>query len=182
MSRTKSPVYALQSAKPEEVDAWLSERLERLAQFKVSCDALEKEVGGTPIVRQSYWDLSLDGFEPADRTVELPDGWRRERSYPYYAVPALRSKAGKALAASLAMATVPLPPPPGLPSTVRAGLVMGQFLPEQLNGRWYATLTFDPQADTIEGVDPERWFPAPLSRYWEDRETMDALAPKPEEP
>lgn len=183
MGRKLAPAYVLQSAKPEEVDAWLIDRNERLARFEANCEDFQAKVGGKAVYRQSYEDLTIVGYETTSpRDAELPEGWRRERSYPYHVVPALRSKAGKAAWAALAEYRVEIPPPPGLPNLIWGANVMGQFWTEQVNGRWYATLTFIPREEGNKAADPERWFPAPLSRYYADHEAVEALlARAPEE-
>lgn len=164
--------FVLQAAKPEELDAWLMDRNERFQRFTDHCLELENMYGGRAVYVQTFGMLYLRGFLPDPEMKDLPEGWRKERGEGHL-VPALRTPAGKEASKFLDRCTVATPPAPGLPESIRGGLRSGAFFVEQLNGRWYATLGWQP--DSLSTVDRERWIDAPLSRYWADREVMDGL-------
>lgn len=172
MSIPYNPGFALQAAKPLELDAWLMDRNERLQRFTDLCISLENTTGGKAVYQQDWDRLSVVGYEPDPSAREIPDGWRKEKGETYL-VPIRSTAAGKALLQELSALTVELPPPPGLPVSIRGGLRRNSFHIEQLNGRYWATLGWRP--DSLDEVDRERWIDSPLSRYWADRETMDAV-------
>lgn len=166
MSTNHTP-YVLRAKHPEAVALWQKQDSEKLAEFSEKAKAFAKEMGVKFILTRDGFDGSfITGFVQPDRSKELPEGWRRESGNHDNVVPALRSKAGKAVAARLQRDfSCPAVPAPGLPDLMWGHGVMGVFRVEQLGEHWYAKLGFDPRHER-RTIDTQLWEEIPLSAYY----------------
>jgi hypothetical protein len=105
-------------------------------------------------------------------------GWRRE-AHSNYMKPALRTKAGKEVAARLKDVAYKPPRKPGLPDTVLGEGFMGGFALRKQQGKWFGYCTVplgdrEPRNTGLDGVDPGLWEPVKLSEYFLALEAEEA--------
>jgi len=180
MSKTPTAVYACH--RPERLDAYLAEIDVLWEAYRAKIKELEDELGTeTLLCRGSKRGQFISGYVAKDRNEAPLPGFRREQ-HSDHMVPALRTKAGKALAERLNAVSYDPPQKPGLPDLILGEGYMGGMSIKKIGGVWYAWTTVplgdrDPRNTGLGEVDPAMWTPAKLSDYFLAVEAEEATSP-----
>jgi hypothetical protein len=169
MSKTPTAVYTCRQ--PDLLDAYDQSTTDLWEEYRAKIKALEQEWGvDTLLCSSGSRGQFITGYVAPTRDEAPKPGFRRE-AHSDYMKPALRTKAGKAVAERLRDVAYEPPKKPGLPDMVWGEGYMGQFSLRQLGGTWFAYTTVplgdrDPNYTGLNEVDPALWEPAKLSEYF----------------
>jgi hypothetical protein len=168
---TKTPTAVYTCHLPEQIDAYEAHTTELWEQYQAKIKTLQEEWGTEQLLCSSgRRGQFITGYVAETRTEAPMPGFRRE-AHSDYMKPALRTKAGKEIAARLKDVAYEPPKKPGLPDMVLGEGFMGGFSIRKMGGVWYAWCTVPlPEGEerqrSLREVDPGLWTPAKLSEYF----------------
>lgn len=168
---TKTPTAVFKCLQPDLIEAYERSTTTLWEEYRTKIKALEQELGvDTLLCNSGRRGQFVTGYVAATRDEAPKPGFRRE-AHSDYMKPALRTKAGKDVAARLKDVAYQPPKKPGLPDLIWGEGFMGGMSLQKLGGTWFAYTTVplgdrDPNNTGLNEVSDSIWEPAKLSEYF----------------